>query len=102
MDYAGIIISKARRSSVPIVNAKVTGKKAKGGRVPKELIYEMRHGRPIYYRDYGKVLSGEKTLEEVMGSSKIQWIIVSLIIRFLINNLPPERYEVATNLERKK
>ena len=32
-------------------------------KVPKELIYEMRYGKPIYYRDYDRVLSGEKTLE---------------------------------------
>ncbi|RTZ69376.1 MAG: Uma2 family endonuclease, partial [Aquificaceae bacterium] len=44
---------------------KVT-KKRKG--IPKELIYEMRKGSPIYYRDYDKVLSGEKKPEEVMGS----------------------------------
>ncbi len=41
-------------------------------KVPKELIYEMRHGSPIYYKDYDKVLTGEKKLDEVMGSSKIQ------------------------------
>ena len=29
--------------------------------VPRELIYEMRYGKPIYYRDYDKVLSGEKS-----------------------------------------
>ncbi len=29
-------------------------------KVPKELIYEMRHGSPIYYKDYDKVLTGEK------------------------------------------
>ncbi len=39
--------------------------KKKTRKVPKELVYEMRYGSPIYYRDYDKVLSGEKTLEEL-------------------------------------
>lgn len=30
-------------------------KKTKRKRIPKELIYEMRYGSPIYYRDYDKV-----------------------------------------------
>ncbi len=36
----------------------VVGKKHKRRGIPRELIYEMRHGKPIYYRDYDKVLSG--------------------------------------------
>ena len=75
----------------------VLSKKRTTRRVPKELIYEMRHGKPIYYRDYDKVLSGEKSLEEVMGSSKIQWLIISLILRVLMKKLPFDKYEVATN-----
>ncbi|WP_456465784.1 Uma2 family endonuclease [Persephonella sp.] len=66
-------------------------------RIPKELIYEMRYGSPIYYRDYDKVLSGEKTLEEVMGSSKLQWFIIYLIYSYLIKNIDTEKYVIATN-----
>ncbi len=66
-------------------------------RIPKELIYEMRYGTPIYYRDYDKVLSGEKTLEEVMGSSKLQWFIIYLIYSYLIKNIDTEKYVIATN-----
>ncbi len=76
---------------------KVLSKKKTPKRVPKELIYEMRHGKLIYYRDYDKVLSGEKTLEEVMGSSKIQWLIISLILRVLMKRLSLDKYEIATN-----
>ncbi len=75
----------------------VLSKKRTTRRVPKELIYEMRYGKPIYYRDYDKVLSGEKSQEEVMGSSKIQWLIISLILRILMKKLPFDKYEVATN-----
>ncbi len=72
-------------------------KKAKRRRVPKALIYEMRHGRPIYYRDYEKVLAGEKTLEEVMGSGKLQWWIIEVIVAFLLAHLDRRRYKVALN-----
>ncbi len=75
----------------------VLSRKKTTRRVPKELIYEMRYGKPIYYRDYDKVLSGEKTLEEVMGSSKIQWLIISLILKVLMKKLSVDKYEIATN-----
>ena len=66
-------------------------------RVPKELIYEMRYGSPIYYKDYDKVISGEKTLEAVMGSSKLQAIIVALIIGYLSTKINRNKYLILTN-----
>ena len=66
-------------------------------RVPRELVYEMRYGSPIYYKDYDKVLSGEKTLEEVMGSSKIQWIVIYVIFSYLISKINRDKYIIATN-----
>ena len=63
----------------------------------KELIYEMRHGKPIYYRDYDKVLSGEKSLEEVMGSGLLQARLITLIFKVLIERLDFHKYEVYTN-----
>ncbi len=76
---------------------KVVVKKAKRRRVSKELIYEMRRGSPIYYRDYDKVLSGEKSLEEVVGSSKIQSILITLILKFLLSSIDLRKYEILTN-----
>ncbi|WP_200673373.1 hypothetical protein [Persephonella atlantica] len=67
-------------------------KKKTRKRVPKELIYEMRYGSPIYYRDYDKVLSGEKTLEEVIGSSKLQWMIIYLIFSYLVGKMDLKFY----------
>ena len=66
-------------------------------RVPKYLIYEMRKGSPIYYRDYDKVISGEKTLEEVMGSSELQAIFVSILLGWLYPKINRKKYLVATN-----
>ena len=76
----------------------VKEKKKKGRtRVPKELIYEMRYGSPIYYRDYDKVISGEKTLEEVMGSSKLQALLIWIVVKFLAKNLDTSKYELLLN-----
>ncbi len=77
-----------------ITEKKQKNKKRK--RVSKELIYEMRHGSPIYYRDYDKVISGEKTLEEVMGSGGLQGYLVVLIANILFEKLK-EKYFILAN-----
>ena len=71
-------------------------KEIKRKRIPKYLVYEMRKGSPIYYRDYDKVLSGEKMLEEVAGSSGLKSIIASLIQFRLFDNLK-SRYLILGN-----
>ena len=65
--------------------------------IPRALIYEMRNGKPIYYRDYDKVIAGEKTLEEVRGSGKLQWILIGIILRFLFSKIDFKKYQIATN-----
>lgn len=72
-------------------------KKTKRKRIPKELIYEMRYGSPVYYRDYDKVLEGKKSIEEVMGSSKLQAWIIDIIIKFLHQNLDYKKYKILLN-----
>jgi Uma2 family endonuclease len=57
----------------------------------------MRHGSPIYYRDYDKVLSGEKKPEEVMGSSDLQALLVTLIVAYLHNQLDKKKFIVFSN-----
>ena len=71
-------------------------KKTRKG-ISEALIYEMRYGKPIYYRDYDKVPSGDKALEEVVGSSKLQWWIIDMIVRFLHQILDYKKYVVAYN-----
>lgn len=70
--------------------------KKKRRKIPKELIYEMARGSPIYYRDYDKVLTGGKTLEEVMGSSGLQSYLIILILNLLLSKLSG-RYVVLSN-----
>jgi hypothetical protein len=72
-------------------------RKAKRKAIPQELIYEMAHGRPIYYRDYKKVLTGEKCAEEIMGSSFLQGQLVALIVGMLMSKLDMRKYVVVTN-----
>jgi Uma2 family endonuclease len=44
--------------------------------IPEALIYEMVNGKPIYYKGWGEVLRGDKTIEQVMASSILQAYLV--------------------------
>ncbi len=80
------------------IEAPVSSKgRRKAKRVPKALVYEMRRGAPIYYRDYEKVLAGELPQEAITGSSKLQAWIVSLIVAFLHRVLDMSKYIVLFN-----
>lgn len=63
-------------------------------KIPTSLIYEIKDGKPIYYKDYDKVLQGEKHIEEVMGSSFIQSFIISVIVEYLFEKLDKKKYTV--------
>ncbi len=62
--------------------------------IPKELVYEKIEGKPVYYKDYEKVLSKEKTLEEVMGSSDLHAFLLAYLTSYLITTLDKNRYIV--------
>jgi len=66
-------------------------------RLLKILTYEKVNGKPIYYKDYEKVLKGELPPEAVMGSSGLQAFIVRLIVEFLLKTLDLSRYEILFN-----
>ncbi len=63
----------------------------------KLLTYEVVEGKPVYYRGYEKVLAGEKSPEEVMGSSMLQGLIIALVVSFLSRKLDSEKFLIATN-----
>ncbi len=63
----------------------------------KALNYEKVNGKPIYYRNYEKVLKGEIPLEAVMGSSDIQAYLVALLVALLHSKLDPNKYLILTN-----
>ena len=65
-------------------------------KIPSFLIKEKMDGVPIYYRGYKDILTGEKTLNDIMGTSTLQFIIVSYLHRILILGLNEDLYWIAT------
>ncbi len=64
--------------------------------IPDHLVYEMVEDRPIYYKGYMKHLEGELQLAEIMGSSKIQALIIAELI-FLLRSYLGKEYYIFTN-----
>jgi Uma2 family endonuclease len=62
--------------------------------IPRALVYEEDAGKPIYYRGYKKVLTGQSTLEEIMGSSVLQSHLVSQLFLFLSQRLDLQQYQI--------
>ncbi len=66
-------------------------------RLLKALVYEKVNGKPIYYRNYKKVLKGELPPEAVMGSSGLQAYLVMLLIKFLLGELDEKKFTLLFN-----
>jgi hypothetical protein len=64
--------------------------------LPEELVYETLDGRVFYRKGYRAVLNKTKTIEEIMGSSGLQSIIVSYLMRQLFK-LDEEKYWILSN-----
>lgn len=64
--------------------------------IPDVFVYEMVQAKPIYYKGYQEVMNGKKSMENIMGSSFLQSLIISRLLRLLLTCLP-EVYEVLTN-----
>ncbi len=65
-------------------------------KIPESLIYEMVKGKPIYYKGYKEYLKGNKQLEQLMGSSKLQSFLATELI-FLIRSFLGVNYFVFSN-----
>ncbi|QDK83873.1 Uma2 family endonuclease [Spirosoma sp. KCTC 42546] len=65
--------------------------------IPESLIYEILNGRPLYYKGYRDVVAGTLKSEDLMGSSDLQAILVSLINTHITVNRDKKRYITATN-----
>ncbi|MVM29076.1 Uma2 family endonuclease [Spirosoma sp. HMF4905] len=63
----------------------------------ESLVYEVLDGRPLYYRGYEDVLAGKKLPEDIMGSSSLQWVLVSYFMRIMIRQLDEKKYWFASN-----
>jgi len=66
--------------------------------IPDYLIAEEIDGHPFYYKGYKEVLKGEKTLEDITGSSVLQFAILQYIIRRIALFDPEEeQFMIGTN-----
>ncbi|MEM1321446.1 MAG: Uma2 family endonuclease [Bacteroidota bacterium] len=70
--------------------------KSAGKTIPQQLIYEVVNGEPIYYKGYREYLQGNQTIEELMGSSKLQSLIIAELI-FLLRSTLGNTYFLFTN-----
>ena len=52
-------------------------------KIPESLIHETIDGKPFYRKGYRDVVAGKKTLEEIMGASTLQSIIVYYLTVFI-------------------
>ena len=66
------------------------------GKVPDKLIYEIMDGKPIYRKGYRDVLSGKKTIGEIMGASTLQSVIVAHLMKVIFTFLDEDVYFVLT------
>ncbi|MEY4937702.1 MAG: hypothetical protein RIS64_4061 [Bacteroidota bacterium] len=65
--------------------------------IPKQLIYEELNGKILYRKGYQHVLNKTKTIEEIMGCSSLQSIVISVMLSYLYRNIEDEGYAIATN-----
>jgi Uma2 family endonuclease len=65
--------------------------------IPEQLVYEELNGRKLYRRGYKDVINHTKTIEEIMGCSSLQGIIISILLRYLYTNTSDDQYEIITN-----
>ncbi|MFN0035128.1 MAG: Uma2 family endonuclease [Saprospiraceae bacterium] len=63
-------------------------------KVPAYLVKEEIDGVKFYFPGYRQVVAGKKTLEEIMGWSGLQGIIVSFFTELLFKNLDLKKYRV--------
>lgn len=66
-------------------------------KVPDALVYETMDGEPLYYRGYKDVMSGKKTIEEIMGSSTLQFVLGNYFIRLLAKHLDEDGFYIAAS-----
>ncbi len=71
--------------------------KVKSRKIPEKYIREVVNGKPYYYKGYKSVMNGTKQIEEIMGSSSLQSIIVSILDFFIKSKINRKLFWTATN-----
>lgn len=62
-------------------------------KIPDYLICEVMDGQPLYYKGYKEVLKKRKKIEDIMGSSSLQAMIIGYIVMLCGKQNLDERYE---------
>lgn len=66
------------------------------GKIAESLIYEIMDGKPIYRKGYRDVVAGKKTLEDIVGASTLQSIIISHLVITIGKFLDEDAFFVLT------
>ena len=80
-----------------IVLSAPENKKKQSRKIPDYLVYEVLNGKKLYRKGYKDVLNQTKTLEEIMGSSSLQGIIISVMLSYLYRTIEDLGYTIITN-----
>lgn len=72
-------------------------KPRKKKQIPRELIYEEMDGQPIYYAGYQEVIDNNKTLDDIMGSSYLQSVIIKHLFKYLLIHVEEDGFEVLSS-----
>lgn len=65
--------------------------------IPSVLIHEIIDGKPLYRKGYREVLAKTKNVEDIMGSSSLQFFIIDYLLRILFKTVDSSLYIIATN-----
>jgi Uma2 family endonuclease len=65
--------------------------------IDQQLVYEEIDGRPVYYKNYHKVLLSQATFEDIKGSRESQFVVISAIFKYLYRAVDDASYWIATN-----
>jgi hypothetical protein len=83
-----MIASPGPRKVLPKIPAK---------NIPNVLIHEIIDGKPLYRKGYREVLAKTKKIEDIKGSSSLQFFIIDYLLGLLYPSIDRSRYIIATN-----
>ena len=63
-------------------------------KIPEYLICEIMDGQPLYYKGYKEVLKKKKNIEDIMGSSSLQALLIAYLMEIIIEGKLKKKYEV--------
>ena len=69
----------------------------KQSEIPHALIHEIMDGKPLYYRGYRDVMNKTKQIEEIMGSSSLQFRLVDYLLGIFYAKINRKKFIIATN-----